>query len=66
MISPLVRWEHSEDQYVFKYSAEVTLQVSFENDIPHLTDNSMCYHYEDHSHSLHGLLVLNSETHAML
>ena len=65
MISPLVRWEHSEDQYVFKYSAEVTLQVSFENDIPYLTD-SIRHHYEDQSRSLHGLFVMKTETHAML
>ena len=36
MISPLVRWEHSEDLYVMKYLAEVTLQFSFENYLPYL------------------------------
>jgi len=36
MISPLVRWEHSEDLYVMKYMAEVTLQFSFENYLPYL------------------------------
>ena len=66
MISPLVRWEHSEDRYVYKYSTEVMLQFSFENDIPYLTVNSICHHYEDQSLSVRGLLVLNAETHAML
>ena len=36
IISPLVRWEHSEDQYVMKYLAEVTLQFSFENYLTYL------------------------------
>jgi len=49
MISPLVRWEHSEDRYVMKYLAEVTLQFSFENYLPYLTVNSMCHRYEDQS-----------------
>ena len=66
MISPLVRWEHSEDRNVLKYFAEVTLQFSFENDLPYLTVNSICHHYEDQSLSVHGLFVLNAENHAML
>jgi len=49
MISPLVRWEHSEDRYVMKYMAEVSLQFSFENYLPFLTLNWMCHHYEDDS-----------------
>jgi len=49
MISPLVRWEHSEDRYVTKYLAEVTLQFSFENYLPYVTVNSMCHRYEDQS-----------------
>jgi hypothetical protein len=40
MISPLVHWEHSEDQYVMKYLAEVTLCFSFENYLCYLTINS--------------------------
>jgi len=34
MISPLLRWEHSEDRYVMKYQAEVMLQFSFEYYLP--------------------------------
>jgi len=49
MISPLVQWEHSEDRYVMKYVAEVTLQFSFENYLPYLTVNSMCHYYKDQS-----------------
>ena len=40
MISPLVCWEHSEDRYVMKYLAEVTLWFSFENYLCYLTINS--------------------------
>jgi len=47
MISPLVRWEHSEDRYVMKYLAEVWLQFSFENYLPYLTVNSMCHYFKD-------------------
>ena len=49
MISPLVRWEHSEDRYVMKYLVEVMVQFSFEDYLPYLTVNSMCHHYEDQS-----------------
>ena len=49
MISPLVRWVHSEDQYVMKYVEEVMLQFSFENHLPYLTLKSMCHHYKDQS-----------------
>ena len=52
MISPLVRWEHSEDRYVVKYTAEVTLQFSFENYLPYLTINALCHNYEDQSHEI--------------
>jgi hypothetical protein len=49
MISPLVRWDHSEDRYVMKYLAEVMLQISVENYLPYLRVNSMCHLYEDQS-----------------
>ena len=44
MISPLVRWEHSEDRYVMKYLAEVMLQFGFEDYLPYLTVKSMYHH----------------------
>jgi len=49
MISPLVRWEHSEDRYVMKFLTEVLLQFSFENYLPYLTVKSICHHYKDQS-----------------
>jgi hypothetical protein len=87
MISPLVRWEHSEEWHVMKYVAEVKLQFRFENCISYFTVNSVHLHCKDQSletieinifcsfgesfeHmnalSAHGLVILNTETHAVL
>jgi len=49
MISPLVRWNHSEDRYVVKCWAEVMLLFNFENYLSYFTVSSMCHYYEDQS-----------------